>query len=96
MSEHAIHHHWYGVAAVSVSLIVAGYLIAGRRAGWQALGIIVGMTYLYLGAAALALPTHDGSWGTSGGYLSLAGGAAFIVVTLVVAMQERMAHPYKA
>jgi hypothetical protein len=94
MSEHATHGHWNGVVAVALTLIVAGYLAASRRPGGRALGIITGLAYLYLGAAAVTIPNYDGSWGVNGGYLSLAGGVAFIVVTVLVAFRERVTRPY--
>jgi hypothetical protein len=96
VSEHATHRHWHGIAALTLILIVTGYLVASRRAGWRALGVITGLTYLNLGAAALALPNHDGSWGVTGGYLSLTAGAAFLVVTTLVAFRARTIHPSEA
>ena len=82
-SQHATEHHWSGSAALAIALVVVGFLVAARRPGWQALGAIVGLTYLYLGVAAITVPDHDGSWGTAGGLLALLAGAGFIAGTLV-------------
>ena len=83
LSEHALHHHWMGSAAVAVALALAGLLAATRRPGWRALGIIIGLAYLYLGLAALAIPQADGSWGIDGGLLALLGGSGFLVATVL-------------
>lgn len=83
VSEHARHGHWAGATAITLSLALAGLLAASRGPGWRTLGIITGVTYLYFGCAALALPLHDGSWGTTGGCLALLAGLGFLTVTLV-------------
>ena len=83
LGEHAVHRHWMVSAAVGVALALAGLLAATRRPGWRALGILTGIAYLYLGVAALAIPTHDGSWGVGGGILALLGGAGFVAATLL-------------
>jgi hypothetical protein len=95
-SEHATHGHWNGGVAVALTLIVAGYLAASQRKGWQAIGVVTGLAYLYLWAAALAIPNHDGSWGVNGGYVSLVGGVAYVVVTVVIALRARVTRPYEA
>jgi hypothetical protein len=95
MSEHATHRHWHGVAAVALALMVTGYLVASQRQGWQVLGAVLGLTYLYLGMAALLIPNHDGSWGVVGGSFSLAGGVAFIVATALTALRARATEPGK-
>ena len=82
MSEHAVHGHWLGAAVVAVSLMLAGLLTATRRPGWRVLGVITGLSYLYLGVGALAIPFHDGSWGVTGGLLALSAGAGFLAATV--------------
>jgi hypothetical protein len=66
----------------TVSLLLAGLLTSTRRPGWRVLGILTGAVFLYLGAAALALPDAPGSWGTVGGILALLCGAGYITLTL--------------
>ena len=83
VSEHATHGHWNGTAGIALSLALAVLLAATRRPGWRALGVASGVTLLYLGAAAMALPRHDGSWGETGGLLAVVGGVVFIATTLV-------------
>jgi hypothetical protein len=65
----------------TVSLLLAGILTSTKRPGWQVLGVLTGTAFLYLGAAALAVPDAPGSWGTAGGILALLGGAAYVTLT---------------
>jgi hypothetical protein len=66
----------------TVSLLLAGILTSTRRPGWRVLGVLTGAVFLYLGAAALAVPGAPGSWGTVGGILALLCGAGYITLTL--------------
>jgi hypothetical protein len=80
--EHATQHHWMLTAMLEVMLIAGGLLAATRRPGWQALGIIVGLAFVYLGVASISLPYYAGSWNLWGGALATLGGWAFIGATL--------------
>lgn len=73
---------WGEHAAMLLALLYAGFLASSRRAGSLALGIIVGITYIYLGASALAVPDHPGSWGIAGGVASLVYGAGFAAAAI--------------
>jgi plastocyanin len=90
LGEHAVNHHWMVSAAVGLALALAGLLAATRRPGWRALGVLTGIAYLYLGAAALAIPTHDGSWGVGGGILALLGGAGFVAAALLDGRRDQI------
>ena len=79
--DHATAGHWIAAATIPLTLIVAGLLAATRGPGWRVVGTIAGLSFLYLGAAAIALPRYDGSWGTGGGAASLLVGAAYLLVT---------------
>jgi hypothetical protein len=71
--------HWAIGAALSAGLLVAGWLAAtGGRSG-RGLRSVLGVTYLYLGIAALTIPRHDGSWSTPGGLFALLLSIGFIV-----------------
>jgi len=85
--EHATEHHWILSANLELMLIVGGLLAATRRSGWKALGIIVGLAFVYLGVASIALPYYAGSWNLWGGALATVGGWAFIGTTLWEARQ---------
>ena len=63
-------------------LIGIGFLTAIKRPGWQVLGILLGIVYLYLGIVAITIPNEIGSWGTVGGILSILGGVAYLVLTV--------------
>jgi|SRR5215469_16784738 len=66
-------------------LILAGALAATKQAGWQVLGFLTGVAFLYLGGAALLLPDYAGSWGTMGGVLALFAGLGYLTATLLEA-----------
>ena len=89
VSEHAQLGHWAGATAITIALALAGLLVARRGPGWWGLGIVTAATYLYLGVAALALPSHDGSWGTTGGSLALLAGLGFLAATFVEGRRSR-------
>jgi hypothetical protein len=82
LTEHARHFHWLGAVALALLLVLAGLLAATKRPGWEPLGILTGVTYLYLGLAAVAVPDLPGSWGIAGGSLALLAGAAYVAATL--------------
>ncbi len=82
MAETAEQFRWGEEAAMLLALLYAGFLASSRRAGSFALGAIVSVTYVYLGAAALAVPNHPGSWGIAGGIASIVFGLAFASLVL--------------
>jgi len=64
---HAQELHWIGSVLLMGLLVLGGILSATRRPGWEVLGIIVGITYCYLGVTAMIIQDgYAGSW--SGGY----------------------------
>lgn len=85
---HALNYHWLTSVMLALMLILAGSLAATKQAGWQVLGLITGVTYLYLGAMAELLPDYAGSWGVVGGGLGLLGGVAYIITTFVDARKS--------
>jgi len=86
---HALNYHWLTSVMLALMLILAGSLAATKQAGWQVLGLITGVAYLYLGGMAQLLPDYAGSWGVIGGGLGLLGGVAYITATLVEARKSR-------
>lgn len=79
--DHAMVGHWIASATAPLALIAAGLLAATKQPGWRTLGMVVGLSLLYLGAAAIALPNYDGSWGLGGGTISLIAGSAYVLLT---------------
>jgi hypothetical protein len=80
--EHATANQWVSDVEHALFLLLAMFLASTKRAGWQTLGILTGLVFLYLGVAALALPNHAGSWGAVGGIAALIGGPLYIVVII--------------
>jgi hypothetical protein len=72
---------WIYSAMLAFVLVVGGLLSAMKRPGWTWLGIIIGIAFLYLGVVAIAVPHSPGSWGTTGGILSVLGGLAYFSFT---------------
>lgn len=73
---------WGEHAAMLLTLLYGGVLASSRRPGSLALGMIVSVVYVYLGASALAVPDHLGSWGVAGGAASLVFGVVHAGVIL--------------
>jgi hypothetical protein len=73
---------WLGNIFFLLVVIGIGFLTAIKRPGWQVLGILLGIVYLYLGVVAISIPNEIGSWGTMGGILSILGGVAYPALTL--------------
>jgi hypothetical protein len=80
--EQATANEWIADVEHSALLLAGAFMACTKRPGWRALGILTGLVFLYLGVAALALPTHAGSWGVAGGIVSLLGGLLYIAATI--------------
>lgn len=68
---------WGEVTALSLNLLYGGYLSASGRNGSRTLGIVVGITYAFMGAAAITIPNHPGSWGLWGGLAAVVFGIVY-------------------
>lgn len=86
--EHIQHHCWACAVALAALLVFGGVMSATKRPGWNILSMLVGITFVYLGFAAIATVGAPGSWGVGGGLLSIAGGVAFVVVTVLEARRD--------
>jgi len=86
---HAQNYHWLTSVLLALTLIMAGSLASTKQVGWQVLGLINGVAYLYLGAMAQLLPDYAGSWGSIGGLLAVLAGVVYSVATLVEARKSR-------
>jgi hypothetical protein len=89
MSEndaHALLFHWIGSALLYILLILAGVLTSTKRQGWMRLGIVTGLTYIFLGVIGLTVPGYAaGAWSEAGGLFALFFGALYILITLAEA-----------
>lgn len=86
--EHARQGHWATAFSLNLVITLAALVASSRLPGSQALGLLVGIALLYLGAAAITLPNHAGSWGATGGGLALLVGAGLVVA---IWWEERVA-----
>ncbi len=89
--EQLMRNYWISAIMLDTTLFLAGILTAIKRPGWQVLGVPLALAYLYLGAAALTLPTANGSWGTPGGIASVVGGIVCLAATAWEARGSRLA-----
>ena len=80
--EHATANQWVSDVEHATFLLLALFLASTKRPGWQTLGILTGVVFMYLGVAALTLPNHAGSWGVTGGIAALIGGLLYIAATI--------------
>ncbi|MBV9894253.1 MAG: hypothetical protein JO020_08785 [Chloroflexi bacterium] len=80
---------WAESVILSVCLIFASVLAATRNPGWQALGLITSLAYIYLGIAAISVPDQPGSWGLAGGIAATAGG---LVYGGLIVFESRQPH----
>jgi hypothetical protein len=81
-SETGEHFRWGEHTAMLIVLLYGSFLTASQRAGSFALGIIVSLTFMYLGVSALAVPDHPGSWGIAGGIASILFGVVYVSVMI--------------
>ena len=93
--QSATANEWIADVEHTLLLLLAGFMTSTKRPGWRPLGILTGVTFLYLGIAALAVPHHAGSWGIIGGVLALLGGVGYIAATLFEARTTSM-HAHRA
>ncbi|HEX2030850.1 MAG TPA: hypothetical protein VHL78_05550 [Actinomycetota bacterium] len=80
--EHAATSHWASDVQHAAMLLLGAWLAGTLRPGWRPLAVLLGAAFLYLGVVAVAQPNQAGSWGTSGGILSIIGGVAFVAATI--------------
>ncbi|MBS4196339.1 hypothetical protein [Lederbergia citri] len=78
VSEFAQFNRWAESVQLFLIMILASVLASTRKPGWKELTFLIGLAYLYLGAAAITVPDQEGSWGIYGGILSILGGIGYI------------------
>jgi hypothetical protein len=75
--ELAANADWAADGEHLINLTLAALLAGMRRPGARALAVMTGAVLVFMGAAAVTVPTNPGSWGTVGGAIAIAGGLAF-------------------
>ena len=80
--ELAQNYAWASAVEHLCNLWLITLLAAFRRPGSTLLALLVAACLLYLGVAAIAVPDNPGSWGLIGGAVAIAGGAAYLVITV--------------
>ncbi|MFC4597397.1 hypothetical protein [Cohnella hongkongensis] len=73
---------WGEGTALALTLIYGSFMVSTARKGAGALGLLLSFTYMYMGAAALALPDHEASWGIGGGSAAIVYGCVYAVFAL--------------
>lgn len=70
---------WATNAEHLITIWLATLLVASRRPSRTPLAVIVGTELLYLGVVAFTVPNAPGSWGTTGGALSVLAGIVYLL-----------------
>lgn len=91
--EHGEFGHWAMALILLINLLLAGVLAATGRPGSRVLGTLAGVTFIYLGIAALTSRDAGGFpppgiWSTFPAILSILAGAGYIGASL---LEERIA-----
>lgn len=73
---------WGEGTALALTLICGSFMVSTARRGAGALGLLLAFTFVYMGAAALALPNHEASWGIWGGSAAILYGSIYAVFSL--------------
>lgn len=79
---------WGEGTALALTLICGSFMVSAARKGAAELGVLVGLTFIYMGAAALALPDHEASWGIWGGAAAIVYGCIYTVFSLRLMRSE--------
>lgn len=73
---------WGEGTALALTMIYGSFMVSTARKGSGALGLLIAFTSAYMGAAALALPDHEASWGIWGGSAAILYGCVYGVFSL--------------
>lgn len=68
---------WGEGVALGLTMLYGGYLASSARTGARTLGILLSAAYVFLGAAAITVSDHPGSWGLWGGIAAIVYGCIF-------------------
>jgi hypothetical protein len=80
---HVVEHHWTTMAAVAVGILLVGALAALRTEGWRIPAWCAGLAAVVFGTASVVFPGYAGSSGNGWGSVAIAGGVAFLTVTVL-------------
>jgi hypothetical protein len=82
VDELALNNGWASTVEHLCNLWLMALLAAARQRGSSLLALLVGPCLIYLVMAAIAVPGNRGSWGPAGGVVAIAGGTAYLAMTV--------------
>lgn len=75
--------HWPAQAALAIAVVLVAALAVLARRGWLLPTLTAATSAVWLGLTSVAFPAHDGSLGTTGGWLAVVWGAALVAAIAV-------------
>lgn len=85
--------HWPAQAALALAVVLVAALAVLAVRGWLLPTLTATTSAVWLGLTSVAFPTHDGSLGTTGGWLAAAWGVALLVAVAVPRLPRRRPAP---
>jgi len=94
--DHAEMGHYGFMTAISLTVILAGLLATLRPVGWRFVAWVAGALPVLLGLTSLVYPNAESNLGNDWSLISMAWGAAFVVVAERIWRQSPVAAPEPA
>lgn len=91
-NQHCEEFHYSGMAALAFVLPLAGLVSSFRTRGWRIAAWLTAVAAVDFGLAAILLPDHPSSVGTTWGSVALAGGILFVAAAELRARRPA-SHP---
>jgi hypothetical protein len=81
--EHFFWGHWVNAVMADLHLVLAGIVVSLRVVGWRVLSLLTGVALIVLGAAGIASPDQDGTWGVTGGGFAVLAGLGYLALAVI-------------